>query len=169
MKSLKELLKESKKTYKFKIGVAGELPEKFVDRLKTVLEKYELVSLSAGKKTPIQTRPLDFPQLQNTEVTYFDAELGYPTTPNVLQEYLGSACSVHVSRIVVRVPGEPIEEYQQAPNDDPYEPLLTTDYKASTADAQKLAGEDRVMDLLKELEIARKERNHEPSAAAAAE
>ena len=35
MKSFKELLQESQKTYKFKVRVAGELPEGFEDSLKT--------------------------------------------------------------------------------------------------------------------------------------
>ena len=88
MKSFTEFLIESKKTYPFKIGVAGELPEGFVDAMETALKKYDVINMSAGKKTPIQERPLDFPQLENTEVTYFEVELTYPTTTQVLQEYL---------------------------------------------------------------------------------
>ena len=85
MKSFTEFLTESKKTYPFKIGVAGDLPENFVDMLETCLEKYNLSNLSTGKKTPIQERPLDFPQLENMEVTYFEAEVNYPTTSQVMQ------------------------------------------------------------------------------------
>ena len=38
MKSFTEYLTESKKTYKFKIGVANELPEGFSENLKTYLD-----------------------------------------------------------------------------------------------------------------------------------
>jgi len=94
MRSFSELLVESKKTYTFKVGLAGELPEGFEERMKTALDKFSIVEVSSGKKTPIQERPLDFPQLQNTEVTYYEVELNYPTTQQVLQEYLGQSCSI---------------------------------------------------------------------------
>ena len=157
MKSFTEFLIESKKTYPFKIGVAGELPEGFVDAMETALKKYDVINMSAGKKTPIQERPLDFPQLENTEVTYFEVELTYPTTTQVLQEYLAKCCGIEQSYFIVRNPNEPQEEYQQPKADGAYEPLLTQEDMAG-ASAQKEVGGNRVMDLLKELETARKER-----------
>jgi|SRR6056297_535731 len=166
MKSFKDILLESKKTYPFKIGVAGELPEGFNDRLKTMLDKFDIASMSAGKKTPIQERPLDFPQLQNTEVTYFEVELNYPTTSQVLAEYLGHGCSIDRSHIVVKNPNEPYEEQQsKEDSNEPYEPILTKEEMEGTSAQQSVAG-NRVMDLLKELETARKEREHDPAAAA---
>jgi len=77
-------LAEAKKIYEFNIGIAGELPENCADSLETCLNRYSVASMSAGKKTPIQERPLDFPQLSNCEVTYYEAGLNYPTTPQVL-------------------------------------------------------------------------------------
>ena len=67
--------------YEFSIGVAGELPEGFADELESCLQRFSVASFGAGKKTPIQERPLDFPQLTNTEVTYWETSLNYPTTP----------------------------------------------------------------------------------------
>ena len=43
-----------------------------------MLTKVWTKELVNGKKTPIQERP-DFPNLQNEQVTYFEAELEYPT------------------------------------------------------------------------------------------
>lgn len=161
MKSFRDILTESKKTYTFKIGVAGELPEGFQDRMETALKKFGLIDISAGKKTPIQEQPLDFPQLQNMEVTYFETNLEYPTTPQVLQEYLGNACSVSKSHILVRSPNEPREEYQATQENEIYEPILTkTDLGGESG--QKSVGENRVMELLKELEKARKEQTEVP-------
>jgi len=157
MRSFKDILIESKKTYPFKIGVAGELPEGFVDHLETCLQKYGVEKMSQGKKTPIQERPLDFPQLQNTEVTYFEIELNYPTTVQVLQEYIGNCCTIHQSHIIVRNPNEPQELYQQTKEAEEYQTLLTTEELGGES-AQKSVGDNRVMDLLKELEKARKER-----------
>lgn len=161
MKSFRDILTESKKTYTFKIGVAGELPEGFQDRMETALKKFGLIDISAGKKTPIQEQPLDFPQLQNMEVTYFETNLEYPTTPQVLQEYLGNACSVSKGHILVRSPNEPREEYQATQENEIYEPILTkTDLGGESG--QKSVGENRVMELLKELEKARKEQTEVP-------
>lgn len=157
MRSFSQILTESKKTYEFKIGVAGELPEGFADHLETGLKKFGLIKVSTGKKTPIQERPLDFPQLQNMEVTYYEAEVEYPTTVQVLQEYLGKVCVVPQSHIIVRNPNEPQELYQNEEEDSVYEPMLTKEDMGGES-AQDKVGENRVMDLLKELEKARKER-----------
>lgn len=165
MKSFVDILTESKKVYPFKIGVAGELPEEFADRLETALQKFEVVKMGAGKKTPIQERPLDFPQLQNTEVTYYEVEVNYPTTTQVLQEYLGKCCNINQSHIIVRNPEERQEEYQEKPEDNTYETLITTEELGGES-SQGDVGGNRVMDLLKELETARKEREHDPAAGA---
>lgn len=167
MKSFLELLVESKKTYLFKIGIAGDVPSDVTTQLKSALAKYEIIKLSTGKKTPIQLRPLDFPQLQNLEVTYYDVELGYPTTPQVLAEYLGNYCDIHRSYIVVRNPNEPLELYQAQPAQDIYDTLLTNEELGGTS-AQAQVGGNRVMELLKELEKARSEREHDAAKAAPA-
>lgn len=157
MRSFIEVLQESKKIYPFKIGVAGPLPEGFADHLETALQKYDVVKMTKGKKTPIQERPLDFPQLQNTEVTYFEVEVNYPTTVQVMQEYVGNCCDIPQSHIIVRNPNEPQELYQNTKEDEVYEPMLTKEDMGGES-AQDKVGENRVMDLLKELEKARKER-----------
>lgn len=161
MKSFSEYLTESKKTYAFKIGIAGELPEGFEERLKTALEKYSLNKLTKGKKTPIQERPLDFPQLENMEVSYFEVEVNYPTTVQVLQEYLGSVCKVPQSHIIVRNPNEPQELYQEEKDESEYVAKLTVEELGGESAQASVAG-NRVMDLLKELETARKENTANP-------
>jgi hypothetical protein len=160
MRSFQEILNESKKTYSFKVGLAGELPEGIAERLKTVLNRYGVISITAGKKTPIQECPLEFPNLKNTEVTYYEVELQYPTTNGVLQEYLSQCCSMPASHIRVRNVNDPLvvdQETDKENLDTPYEPLLTKEHIDATS-AQKDVGENRIMDLLKELETARKER-----------
>ena len=163
MKSLKEYLTESKKTYEFKIGIAGELPENIEDTLETALKKYAVQNMSSGKRTPITERPLDFPQLQNVEVTYYETELQYPTTVQVLQEYLHWTTGIPHSHIIVRNMNEPQEQYQEdgTDSDKPYEALLSTEDMGGES-AQESVGGNRVMELLKELEKARSEREVDP-------
>jgi NACalpha-BTF3-like transcription factor len=161
MKSFKELLVESQKTYKFKIRVAGELPEGFEDRLKIHMKKFEVVSIGAGKRAPITERPLDFPQLQNIEVTTYEVEIKYPTTSHILEQYVVQNCMVPHSHVTVRGEFDPIEEQQSQQEPTEYQTLLTTEDMGGVSD-QPNVGVNRVMDLLKELEVARKEREIDP-------
>ena len=158
MKSFAQILQETKTTYSFNIGIAGELPEGIADRLESVLQKFNVLSFSTGKATPIQKRPLDFPQLENTEVTFFEAEVEYPTTTQVLQNYLGNCCGVPQSHIIVRNPEDPREAYQEEVTDAPYDVLLTQEDMGGES-AQNEVADNRTMDLLKELETARNERD----------
>ena len=48
--------------------------------METALGKFEVAKMSAGKKTPIQTMPLDFPALSNEEVTIFEVTTNYPAS-----------------------------------------------------------------------------------------
>jgi hypothetical protein len=161
MKSFSEHLTESKKTYEFKIGVAGDYATECKAGLESALGKYGVVKVTDGKRVPISKRPLDFPQLENIDVTYFEAEVTYPTTVQVLQEYLGKCCNIPQSNIIVRNPLAPQEEYQKEPANTPYESILNTEDMGGET-AQESVGENRVMELLKELEVARKEREIDP-------
>lgn len=161
MKSFTEYLTESKKTYDFKVGVAGDLADGFADKLETCLEKYALSNISAGKKTPIQERPLDFPQLENMEITYWDVEVNYPTTVQMMQEYISRSCGISQAYVIVRDPAAPQEEYQEPKSNEPYEAMLGKEDMGGES-AQESVGGNRVMDLLKELETARKDNTNDP-------
>lgn len=163
MRTFNEILTESKKTYSFIIRVAGDLPEGCADTLKVNLEKFDLISLTGPKRTPIAEKPMDFPQLQNMEVHHFEAEVGYPTVAHVLEHYLSDCCGIDHTHIIVRVPGEPVELDQSKPEDTAYEPMLTQEDMGGV-DGQDAVGGNRVMDLLKELETARKENTNSPIA-----
>ncbi len=113
MSTFKQYLTESVKSYDYKIKIAGEPKDIDTNKLETALEKFELAKMSAGKKTPIQTMPLDFPQLSNESVTIWDVTTNYPATSRELQEYLSTYMNIPQTHIVVRKPNEPTEEYQE--------------------------------------------------------
>jgi len=161
MKKFTDILTESKKTYKFIVRVADELPEGCMEKMKEALGKFDLVNLSSAKRTPIQERPLDFPKLQNTEVHTFEAEVNYPTTSQVLHNYLVGTCDIRAGHMIVRAEGEPLEQIQEPVEEGPYEAKLNTEDMGGES-AQDAVGENRVMDLLKELETARKDREIDP-------
>jgi len=162
MNSIKDILTESHRTYPWKIGIAGALPEGCEDKLRRCMDKWTVAEWKKGSKTPIQERPLDFPQLENIDVQYWDAEVRYPTTRDIVQEYIAQCCDVPASHIIVRHPEEPQEQYQEAKEDKEYETLLTQEDMGGES-AQKDAGPQRIMELLKELETARKERDDKDS------
>ena len=62
MKTFKEYLTESEKTYKFIVRVAGELPENCEDKMETALNKYEIIKFNKVKTGPISEKQMDFPQ-----------------------------------------------------------------------------------------------------------
>jgi hypothetical protein len=152
MKSFTEYLTESKKTYHFVVRIAGELPENADEKLNSLVERFSKVSVSKAKRTPIQETPMDFPNLNNVEV-------------HTWEEYLADNCGVPRANIRVRKPGDPVEIDQSAKADETYEVKLTQEDMGGES-AQESVGGNRVMDLLKELEVARKEREHDPAAAA---
>ena len=125
MKKYSEYLTEAYngKTYEFKIGIAGD-NDGIADKLETALKKFGVTNITPGKKTPIQERPLDFPQLQNEEVTYYEATITYPTHAEALQEYLGYNIGKSQAHIMVRNMNAMQEVYQEVSN-EPYEVKLT--------------------------------------------
>ena len=156
MSTFTQYLAESSKSCDYKIKVAGQLPDDFASKMETALAKFEVAKMSAGKKTPIMTMPLDFPHLSNEEVTIFDVTTNYPASSNVMKEYLSDYLGVNASKIVVRKPGEPTEEYQDnmqvAKKSEYANKLLDIEYK----DAPKVKPEEfhstkANMGLLKEL------------------
>lgn len=114
MSTFKDYLTESTKSYDYKIKIAGAPKDIDKNALETALQKFDLAKMSAGKSTPIQSLPLDFPALSNEQVTIFDVTTNYPEAPRVMHEYLADLLRIPMSHIVVRKPGEPSEEYQDA-------------------------------------------------------
>jgi hypothetical protein len=112
MKTFKEYLTESAKTYDFKVKIAGAFTTEQEQRLKSALERFSVNKFKKASTTPIQKLPLDFPQVKNVEVTIYEVVLDYPATQFELMEYLSGELGVAKSHLVVKRPGEPTEEYQ---------------------------------------------------------
>jgi hypothetical protein len=108
MKTFKEYLTESKKSYNFKIKVAGNLPESFQENLKSVLERCKVSKLEKLSTTPIQASPLDFPAMENCEVHVFEVMCEYPiTSPEIAVDI--KSLGIDESAFRVRGSGEPGE------------------------------------------------------------
>ena len=164
MSTFTEYLTESAKSYDYKIKIAGDIDKNFATKMETALGKFEVSKMSAGKKTPIQSLPLDFPALKNESVTIFDVTTNYPANVREMHEYIADYMRISPAMVVVRIPGEPTEEYQEqianATKSEYKNKLNDIEYK----DAPKVNAEDfhstkANMSLLKEL---LKDREAEP-------
>lgn len=115
MKNFKEHLKEGlqAKQRDFRVKVAGDFTAEQESKMKSMLDRFKVGAFKKVGTTPIQQLPLDFPQLKNCEVSIYEVTLEYPATQFELTEYLSQGLEVSKQRLVVRRPGEPLEEYQQ--------------------------------------------------------
>jgi hypothetical protein len=166
MSTFTKYLTEATKTYEYKIKIAGDIEKDFGSRMETALQKFEVQSLSAGKKTPIQSLPLDFPGLSNQAVHIFDLKTSYPSSVHEMKEYIADHMNKSPDTIVVRRAGEPTEEYQ-----DQMQVTKKSEYKNKLHDieyndAPKVTGADwhstkANMSLLKEL-LKDREKNDNP-------
>lgn len=160
MKTFKEYLAEGKKAYSFKIKVAGELPEKFQEDLKTRLDRCKVVTLEKVTTTPVQKLPLDFPTLENKEVTVFEVVCEYPITgPEIVANIKDIGLAEECFR--VRGSGEPSELDQLFLDNEPSGEALLNDnqYKETTnAKHKEYFGDDFNKGFLKDLEKSAKAR-----------
>lgn len=161
MANFKQYLVESTKEYSYRIKVAGDLSENFAAELQTALKKYEVKSLSKGKKTPIQEVPLDFPNIKNQAVTIFELLTSYPASVFEMHSYISNIMRLQPNQLVVRKPGEPTEQYQADMNVKIKEfrsVLQDIEYKdAPKVKADEVYGDKANQSLLKELLKARKD------------
>lgn len=151
MKSFKEYLTESKKSYEFKIKIAGDCPKDCAKKIKEALSMYKVESCSAGKSLPIAETYVDFPTQRNIGITVFDVCLSYPSTSDQVRSAIGGALTVPVTRVKVRNMKEEEEFALNHSNDEKSgESLLSKDYEADS-EGQNLVGDKHTMSLLKEL------------------
>jgi hypothetical protein len=161
MKSFKDYLVESQseKKYTFKVKIAGAVPDHCEDVMEVCLQKYKVSKLVKGKSSPIQSKLMDFPNLENESVTVFDVDLEYPTTSQVVAACISEHVGVTLDRIKVRSTLEEEEAEMNSESVDTTDkkepPLLRSSYKKENN--QELVGDKRVSSFMKELAKVNKE------------
>lgn len=151
MRTFKEYLNDARRTYPFRIKLAGDVNSEQETRLKGMLERFAISDFKKVGKTPIQALPLDFPKLKNMEVSVYEVQLTYPTTPNELKEYISNGLEINRDTLVVRNPNEPTEEYQ-TPRDEHGVLLTDSEYSEVTnPDNTQYHGQKFVDSFLKEI------------------
>ena len=86
MRSLKQYITESLKSYNYTIKIAGDVDKNFIDMFKYNLNKFDPNRISDPVKTPIQKDPYGFPNLANQSVTIIKADFRYPATEPMIQQ-----------------------------------------------------------------------------------
>ena len=86
MKSLKQYITESVKTYNYTIKIAGDVDKNFLELFTYNLKKFDPINISAPKTTVVQKDPYGFPNLANQPVTIIKAEFRYPANEPMIQQ-----------------------------------------------------------------------------------
>ena len=149
MKPFKTYLKEvqEKNKYQFVIKIAGDLPPYCDEKLKYMLEKYKVSKFKQIEAAPVQTSPLDFPELSNIRINVFNIELCYPVTPLELQAFIAEHTKVHLANVKVHTDFDEALLKVAAPCD-------------RSKDGQDLVGDKHVSEFLKDLQKNRAD--HQP-------
>ncbi|RLA01863.1 MAG: hypothetical protein DRQ47_07550 [Gammaproteobacteria bacterium] len=100
MKSLTEYVAEAKETYDYRVKVAGNLPAATLTQFKAGLGKFDLVSCSKPKATPITKDPIGFPGIENESVNILNIVLNYPASADAIADQ-GRLAGIDLNRIIV--------------------------------------------------------------------
>tara|TARA_A100000172_G_C3041860_1_gene110820 strand:+ start:2380 stop:2973 length:594 start_codon:yes stop_codon:yes gene_type:complete len=157
MKTFRELLAESTKTYAVRVKIAGDLPEAFEKKFKDYMTKYEVVEFKKVGSTPVQEHPHEFPRIKNKEVAIFDVETSYPMSFPQLEGVLAEQFGLSLDHVKVKHPADVTEIM---PDDEgEYESkLMDNEYKDSPK-TEPTFGDEYNMSLFKELMKDRSEQS----------
>jgi hypothetical protein len=162
-KSFVNYVAESKTSYNYVLKFAvHDMTDTMIDCLEACLKKYNLISASSFRKTPIQESPLDFPNVKNTPVFMCDISMDYPASLDFLRTYVCNSLNISPAMLAVYSENDPRQietdlyidrtssEYKAK-----YKARLGADYEETDKPAY---GTEYNIGFLKELEKVRKER-----------
>ena len=81
MKTFRDYLVETAKTFDYRIKIVGDLPAGFEKEFKDALKQFDPVSTGSFKTTPILAKPQGFANFPNSPVNIMDVEFRYPAAP----------------------------------------------------------------------------------------
>jgi hypothetical protein len=149
MKTFKEYLTESKRSYSFRVKVADcDLDGDMLDKIEKAMSAYQLIDISKPKRMPIE-RVREFAKLGPVGREMFEISTAYPTIPPQIQQSIHTATGIPLDHIYVadlmsdEAEIDPVSDHEEAP-------ILTKDYSGNDS-AQSVVGLKRVDSLLKEL------------------
>ena len=145
MKSLKQFIVESQKTYEFKIKLACDSDDLDMDHVEQAVASFDPVEITKPKSLPYQ-KSADFPNAPATQIQLITVVTKYPSTPEQIRSLIANKCNIHESNIIVRTAAQDAEFENQQIVEPSGEAVLAKDYEAS--DHQDVVGQkavDKVM------------------------
>jgi hypothetical protein len=149
MKTFKEYLTESKRSYSFRVKVADcDLDGDMLDKIERAMSAYQLLDISKPKRMPIE-RTREFAKLGPVGREAFEVSTAYPTIPPQIQQSIHAATGIPLDHIYVAdlmyddMEIDPVSDHEEAP-------ILEKEYGGNNT-AQNVVGMHRVESLLKEL------------------
>ena len=141
MKSLKQFIVESQKTYEFKIKLACDSDDLDMDRIEQAVASFEPVEISKPKSLPYQ-KSAEFPNIDATQIQLITVVTKYPSTPDQIRSMIASRCNFHNSNVIVRTAAQDAEFENQLAVDPSGEAILDKDYEDS--DHQDVVGQKAI-------------------------
>ena len=140
MKTFAEYLTESKHTYDYRIKIAGDVPADFMNGLKEKLKQFDVVSMTAPKKTPVQKQLVDFPQYNNESMTFMDVTFNYPATPPQVTQ-IAQLLGLDPNRIIMQDSkyADSIDQERVTQDAENKNLLTDTDYPAPNKEQKALS------------------------------
>lgn len=86
MKTFRQYLTESVRTYSYRIKIAGQPDKNWCDLFCHNLQKFDPVKIGEPKSTPIQKDPYGFPGVENQAITTIEVDLKYPITEPMIKQ-----------------------------------------------------------------------------------
>jgi hypothetical protein len=126
MKTFRQYLVESVRTYRYTLKIAGDVDSKFLDLLRMNLKKFDPVKIEDAKTTPIQKDPYGFPDIHNESVTIIKCEFKYPATEPMIQQMVQlMGKNVNQVRLITTDYDDSVNhEVEQYANEASHSPLL---------------------------------------------
>lgn len=156
MKNFQNYYFQAAKLFEFRIKIAGYdvTAEGVMDRIKLALDAYQVETISAPKRLPIQEHK-EFGKLGPCEAYIIDVAVKYPTITEQIRHLVIDRAQINADNVLVMTKFQ-VEQDNRINErlDDEAEaaPLLDKpELKNFTPDAQEYAGQKRVDSLMKEL------------------
>jgi hypothetical protein len=175
MKTLLEYIESIQQKHEIRIKFCHELSDEDMDKVERHLEKYDAEKVSRPTKTILQSRPLDFPNIDMAEIYIIDFTANLPVSTEMLHQELAKLLNIPEGYVVVRNALEPRE--QEAEHDEEGEKFkkkpekleakIGTDYSKDEAPEEKasdLYGDKYNSKFLKELKKISDDRKKETKA-----
>lgn len=140
MKTFAEYLTESRKTFDYRIKIAGDPPPEFMKEFEQKLRQFDVIKISAPKTTPLQKTLTDFPQYNNQSMTFMDVTFNYPATPPQITQ-IAELLGLDPNRIIIQdtLYAERVDAELTKQQKDNKNLLTDTDFPAPDKDQKALS------------------------------